>query len=108
MAGNDVKKTGPLTVLSDPHQGEEIVYLNPNDALDLGLMLTTNSHTIVTTVSRDNMLYGNLVFKNGSIIIKNECREGTVEVSLRFWEKIGKIQTLILAFKNDQIYLINA
>lgn len=80
--------TGVLKVLADSSYPDNRVVVNPNDGFDLGLMMTDTTVVLRFGESPESAdteakpVYGNLYQKN-------ECRLGTVELSVRMAEKLG-------------------
>jgi hypothetical protein len=85
----EVKETGYLKVLADLSFPEDRIVINPNDGYDLGLMMTEAQALIYYGESPATINGAVTDPITGTVIQKNECRLGTVELSTRSVEKLG-------------------
>lgn len=83
------KQTGTLSVIGDSGMSEKDVHIHPNDGYDLGLMTLT--HVVRIFVGESPTAFADGSGKNvyGTLHLKNECRMGTCEMSLKALEKLG-------------------
>ncbi len=101
-----IRKTKELQVFENSMQPELVIKINPNDGLDLGIIEINRSVTIsVQEKTQDNRSVP-ATLENGTIVIENECRSGTVKLSSKLWKKIGKINKALLAVKDNVCYII--
>ena len=100
-----MKTLGPLAILADYSFDDKTVVIHPNDGYDLGLMTTEYVVKIFAAVKPEDMQAENAKFVWGKIHLKNECRVGTVELSLRTVEKIGKPTKLSILMEDDKLLL---
>ncbi len=96
-----MKKTAPLSALGDYSFDEKIVNIHPNDGYDLGLMTASYVVKIFAGCSQEEFESGEGRHVFGTIFLKNECRLGTVEMSLRVLEKLGKPKQVVLSYATD-------
>lgn len=96
-----MKQTGALSVLADFSFDEKTINIHPNDGYDLGFMVANVVVRIFTGVTweeyRDNT--GRHIY--GTVFLKNECRMGTVELSKRTVEKLGKPKELRMIYDDS-------
>jgi hypothetical protein len=85
----EILTTGKLKVMAAHTCGEKQIVINPNDGFDLGLMMTEASVLFSTGFSADVFDSPDAPVTEGTVIQKNECRLGTLELSSRVSEKIG-------------------
>lgn len=94
--------TGVLKVVADSSFADNRLVVNPNDGFDLGLMMT--DATVVFQYGSgpgddpvQKPIYGNLYQKN-------ECRLGTVELSVTASERIGSPRGVRLHIEDGEKY----
>ncbi len=85
----DVRETGFLNVLGDFSFPENRVVINPNDGLDLDLLMTETVAEIFYGSNPGNLNVETDYSLHGVVEQRNECRLGTVELSLKALEKMG-------------------
>lgn len=85
----DLRETGFLKVLADYSFSEKMLVVNPNDGFDLGLMTTEVTVFLHTSGSIDDLRQPGSEGFPARLYQKNECRLGTVEMSLATSEKMG-------------------
>jgi hypothetical protein len=100
-----MNNTAPLNVLGDFSMTEDTLVVHPNDGFDLGLMTVSHPVYIYRGISLDDFKAGNGERVSGKIHLKNECRLGTVEMSLKSWEKIGKPKKVQLYYENPNLLI---
>ena len=98
-----MKNTGKLAVIGDYTMKEGIVNIHPNDGFDIGLMTTNYPAYIYADVPLADFQAGNGDRINGTICLKNECKMGTVEINLRFWERMGKPKEVQLYYDDSKL-----
>ncbi|SRR6056297_30515 len=86
----DKRETGFLKVLADYSFPEKQVVINPNDGFDLGLMMTEATVLLYVGDSIEAILKKNGEPHYARLYQKNECRLGSVELSLKCVEKMGE------------------
>ncbi len=86
----DMRETGFLKVLADYSFPEQQVIINPNDGFDLGIMMTEATVLLFIGDSIDTILKEDLSPIYARLYQKNECRVGSVELSLKSVEKMGE------------------
>ena len=104
----DKKETGSLTVKADFSFPESEIVINPNDGFDLGFMMTDAQALFYYTDDPKNVERGGIRPIEGTVVQKNECAPGTVEISLKAVEKLGtpKKVKLHLLPRERQPYLV--
>lgn len=100
-----MKTLGPLSILADYSFDDKTIIIHPNDGYDLGLMTTSYVVKIYVAVKPEDMEKDSTRFTWGKIYLKNECRMGTVELSLRTTEKMGKPARLNILMEDDKLLL---
>ncbi|WP_455381736.1 hypothetical protein, partial [Salinispira pacifica] len=85
-----MKKTDDLSVRGTFSQTEDRVIIHPNDGYDLGLMTTDCPVHIFYGCSLDDFNAARVPSVSGSVQLKNECPMGTVELSLKAAERLGR------------------
>lgn len=86
----EMKETEFLNVLADFSFPENRIVVNPNDGLDLGLMMTETVAELIYGENPSTYEHGSGYTLHGIVEQKNECRIGTVELSLRAVDRMGK------------------
>ncbi|THB64623.1 MAG: hypothetical protein D6B26_04710 [Spirochaetaceae bacterium] len=87
---SDVLETAFLNVLGDSSFPENRVVINPNDGLDIGLMMSETVAEIFIGTTPATFDEGKDYSLHGTVVQKNECKVGTVELSLKTLERMGK------------------
>ena len=103
-----MKKTSPLQVLGDFSMGEDTLVIHPNDGFDLDIMTTSQPVYIYNGATLDQFQKDEGDKLSGKILLKNECRLGTVEMSKKSWEKIGKPKKVILFIDEHKLLVMPA
>ena len=99
-----MKQTAELSVLGDYSFDEKTINIHPNDGYDIGLMTSSHVVRIYAGCTPQEFADGTASHIFGTLYLKNECRMGTVEMSLKTTEKLGKVRTvrLVLADGDDK------
>lgn len=99
-----MSSTAPLTVLGDYAMDEKTVCIHPNDGFDLGLMTTEHVVRIhvggtgnPTELSDDAYVYG-------KIHLKNEVKDGHVELGLKSAERLRGAKHAIVHYEKGDRY----
>lgn len=101
----EIEKTGPLSLMGDYSFDEKTINIHPNDAYDLGLMTSRAVVQIFVDCSVEEFLQGSVQSTYGNLYLKNETRMGTLEVSLKTAQKLGKPkQVRVLYFSGEEKY----
>jgi hypothetical protein len=100
-----MKQSGKLAVLGDFSLKDSTVIIHPNDGYDIGLMTTSSPIYLYTNVTLEEFQAGGGDKTNGSILLKNECRMGTVEINLKRWQQMGKPKHVILYYEAPHLLL---
>ena len=100
-----MKKTNILNVLGDFSMKDDILVVHPNDGFDLGLMITSYPVYIFFGCSLSEFEEGKGEKIGGKILLDNKCRVGTVEMSRRILEKLGKPKKVELFYKEPNILI---
>jgi hypothetical protein len=100
-----MKKTEALSVLGDFSFDEKTINIHPNEGFELGLMTTDHVIRIYSGCSFDEFTSGTAQATHGKIYLKNECRQGTVEMSLKTVEKMKKPRKVLLILDEDRLYI---
>lgn len=85
----EIRETGFLKVLADYSFSEKQIVINPNDGFDLGLLMTESTVLLYVGGSIDEVINGDTSPIHARLYQKNECRLGSVELSLKSVEKMG-------------------
>lgn len=83
-----------LTVITDFHTFGEII-IGPNDGYDIGLM----------TVSREVKILANGEIVEGKLIIDNKCKDLTVRINRKLFEKIGSPAKIKLTLNENNLII---
>lgn len=85
----EIRETGFLKVLADYSFPEKQIVINPNDGFDLGLLMTESTVLLYVGGSIDEVINEDISPIHARLYQKNECRLGSVELSLKSVEKMG-------------------
>ncbi len=99
-----MKETSTLTVLGDISFDEKTLVIHPNDGFDLGLMTTEHVVKIYYGPDASVMEDDGATFIHGNLYLKNECKMGQVELSLKAAERLGKPKHVRLVYQPDDRY----
>ncbi|TVR90613.1 MAG: hypothetical protein EA428_08010 [Spirochaetaceae bacterium] len=100
-----MKHTAALAVLGDFSFDEKTINIHPNDGFDLGFMVTNEVVRIYFGCTLQEFQEDSAQAIYGKIHLKNECRNGSIELSLRTVEKIGKPKKIAIFRDQDRIFL---
>ena len=84
-----MKETDALQVLGDFSFDEKTVNIHPNDGFDLGMMMTSHVVEMFTGIPPAELPSAESSGVYGKVNLKNECKMGTVELSLKSVERMG-------------------
>lgn len=98
----NIKETGYLNVLADFSFPENRIVINPNDGFDLGLMMTEAPVAVMYNENPATFEGSSSPRIPCTVIQKNECRTGTVELSLSVTGKMGAPRTVRLHLLTEQ------
>jgi hypothetical protein len=73
-----MKRSTPLRVIADRHQGAGDIQINPNDGFDLGLMTTHYSVQLELGATPETLGCGKCQAMQGTIYLRNEVSNNTV------------------------------
>jgi hypothetical protein len=100
----EMKHTQDLNVYIDNALSTGEFVLHPNDGFDLGLVTTQHEVSIYsdppTTPTPTRMIAG-------MIHLRNTCRSGTLEVSKKQWELMGREKSVTLFIKTDKLFIVS-
>lgn len=85
-----VRETGFLKVLADISFSEKQVVINPNDGFDLGFMQTEATVLLYSGVNPATLEQTAVKPHYARVQQKNECKLGTVELSAKMVDQMGK------------------
>ncbi len=98
-----IKHTRDLSVYVDNALAIGELVIHPNDGFDLGLINPRYPMAICNQISTPGV---NSSAHQGNILLKNSCRSGTIQVSQKQWELLGKEKTVTLLLKTDTIFIL--
>jgi hypothetical protein len=90
IEGSMAKQTAELSVLGDFSFDEKTINIHPNDGYDIGLMTSSHVVRIFAGCTPQEFADGTGAHVFGTLFLKNECRMGTVEMSLKTAGKLGR------------------
>ena len=93
--------TGELSVIADYSFDEKTINIHPNDGYDLGLMTTQAVVRIFVECSMDEFRTGEAKHVFGHLNLRNETKAGTIEMSLRTAQRIGRPKRAQLHFDDS-------
>jgi hypothetical protein len=99
-----MKESDTLQVLGDFSLDEKTVNIHPNDGFDLGLMMSSHVVEMVDDVQPSELATAEGSGLYGKINLKNECKVGSVELSLRTVEKMGGPKRVKLFYEDGDRY----
>ena len=99
-----MSSTAPLTVLGDYSMDDKTINIHPNDAFDLGLMTTEYVVRIHVGDATSPESIEEKQFSYGKIHLRNEVRNGYVEMSLRQAERLNGAKKAIVHFTKGERY----
>jgi hypothetical protein len=100
----DIKRTRGLTVYIDNGLAVGELVIHPNDGFDLGLINTQHPVSICNQTSTPGV---NSSSHHGKILLKNSCRSGTLQMSQKQWELMGKEKSVALLMKTDTVFIVS-
>ncbi|MFP4373659.1 MAG: hypothetical protein ACLFPO_04965 [Spirochaetaceae bacterium] len=92
------RHTEELSVIADYSFDEKTINIHPNDGYDLGLMMTDAVVRIFADCTMEEFESGRVTHIYGTLHLKNETKGGTVEMSLRTAQRIGRPKKVRLHF----------
>ncbi len=96
--------TAPLTVLGDYAMDEKTVCIHPNDGFDLGLMTTEHAVRIHVGHAGNPTDVPDDAYVCGTIHLKNEVRNGHVELGLKSAERLGGAKRAVVHYQKGDRY----
>jgi hypothetical protein len=83
---------------------EKTVNIHPNDGFDLGLMTTEYVVRIYVGEATDPKALPDAAFTHGKIHLKNNVRNGHVELGLKNAERLGASKRAIIHYEKGDRY----
>jgi len=99
-----IRETGFLNVLADFSFSEKELVINPNDGFDLGLMQTEATVLLFVGGGPDVFDDTNAESIPARVVQKNECRLGTVEMSLKHSKTLDNARKVRLHLAESEPY----
>ncbi len=96
--------TAPLTVLGDYGMDEKTVCIHPNDGFDLGLMTTEHVVRIHVGEAPNPAGLSDDAWIYGKIHLKNDVRNGHVELGLKSAERLRGAKRAVVHFEKGDRY----
>lgn len=98
-----IKHTRGLSVYVDNALAIGELVIHPNDGFDLGLINPQYPMAICNQTSTPGV---NSSAHQGRILLKNSCRSGTIQVSQKQWELMGKEKSVTLLLKTNTVFIL--
>lgn len=102
-----LRKTSQLAVFGNVYMAEDMIKIHPNDGFDVNLMHTNQAIKVNINVKASKQILQVKNNLNCSVLLDNECKLGTIEVSHKLWKKIGKPRNVVLVHKQKQIFMLS-
>jgi hypothetical protein len=99
-----VNSTAPLNILGDFSMDEKTINTHPNDGFDLGLMTTEHVVRIHVGSATDPDAIPETDFIHGKIHLRNEVKNGHLEMGLRAAEKLGGARRAVVHYARGDRY----
>ena len=103
-----MKTSGLLAATGDFKQKKDAIVIHPNDGFDLGLMTTKYDVQIVVGETPEAFQKGAGKPVPGTLLLLNECPNGTIRMNLGQWQDMGKPRQLRLCCEADRILIAKA
>ena len=101
-----MKSTKPLTVKTSLKISDELL-IHPNEGFDLGLMNTKTTTKIFANVPVDVFNTGDKDFISGNLVLSNNCNHYEIQMSHKYWKKIGSPNKVVLFFDDNKVLISN-
>lgn len=99
-----MNSTAPLSVLGDSSMDEKTINIHPNDGFDLGLMTTEHVVRIYVGDSADPASIPDAGFVYGKIHLRNEVRNGYLELCVKSAERLGGARKAVVRYERGDRY----
>jgi hypothetical protein len=100
-----MKQTEELTVINDLSLKEYEVVIHPNDGFDLGLLDKHNYIKIFSRATIEEFKKEDGHHMPGQLSLANECRSGTVTISSKHWNSLGKPKKVKLFYNANKLLI---
>jgi hypothetical protein len=100
----DIKHTQGLHVFVDNALTIGELVIHPNDGFDLGLITTQHPVSIYNDPPSEPAPRPR---QAGKIYLRNSCRSGTLQVSKKQWELMGREKSVTLFIKTDKLFIVS-
>lgn len=94
-------KSTELLIVTTDFKIKDSIIIHPNDGYDIGLF---NNKYIKKIYTPGEKIFDNNYIEN-EVILSNECKNGSIQISNNFWIKIGKPPKIKLSINEDKIYI---
>ncbi len=101
---SELKHTQDLNVYIDHGLSTGEFVMHPNDGFDLGLVQTQHRVSVYNDPPTDASAKPMLA---GTILLRNSCRSGTLQVSKKQWEMLGREKSVTLFIKTDKVFIVS-
>ena len=101
-----MKSTNELLVDTDIYLKNNIL-IHPNDGFELGLMKTHYSVKIFANVTIDAFNNEKDNFREGILLLNNQCKFGTIKLCAKYWRQIGMPKKIKLFYTENKVLITN-
>ncbi len=101
-----MKTSNVLNIETSLFIKDEIV-INPNEGYDLGLLNQTTPVKIFANTSIDIFNTAKEFYTEGTVVLKNSCKQGNIQVSKKYWVFLGKPGKIRLFYNENKILISN-
>ncbi len=99
--------TGKLQVRPSATMSASELAIHPNDGYDLKLMKVAYQFDVFANCSAEEFNHGSGSSVPATLFLRNECRQGSLEMSDGYWERIGKPKEVKLVCSDSRLLLLS-
>jgi len=100
-----MRHTEELTVINDLSLKEYEVVIHPNDGFDLGLLDKHNYIKVFSRNTLEDFKKEDGRYMPGQLSLANKCHTGTVMISSKHWNSLGKPKMVSLIYHDKKLLI---
>ncbi len=95
--------SGKLKIVKIFQQAQNTIIIHPNDGFDLGMMTLEYEVDIYWNADEQAFAAGSIKAEKGKIILKNQCPQGTINLSKKDVDKIKDAVYITLSYSEPNL-----
>ncbi|MBN1214530.1 MAG: hypothetical protein JXA99_03715 [Candidatus Lokiarchaeota archaeon] len=83
------------------------IIIHPNEGYDLGLLNHSTPVKIFANTTIDIFNLAEEYYTEGTVLLENNCKQGSIQLSKKYWNSIGKPEKVRLFYEGNKVLISN-